>query len=482
MDSADWTLEYDGWSEVWHRGSAGGFDRATVGTRVYAVDQDDLTALRPRRADGCAVCRGAMPHAFSHCFACGAALADSAGPSEPCQSVPNAGRPEAGLRPLTLAGGAQREPFKLPEVGRQFAFAVAGGPGRLFALDRDGGWLHEFDRRRARWTRLSGLGESLLPERSWGMAATEAGLAVATAGRLTILDLTAGPVPRTLVTRLGDNEACIGAPCLLQGEVLALVTRDDAVHLARRGMVRGGEWRFEPVQGAPPAASPSDPASAALSAPMATLTGASWAGRDGAVVVSLGDDDTLGPAMFRRWSPGFVPSLQHRPYVDPDGRVWQLGNLPIAGNKRSMGFERVGLRTQLNQERIGGSVLAAGILACRMLTVRHRAWVENSPYDRNLPGHDGDFLVPVLALDRERCVLMNASDGATELVNAGPGGVTAPVLASLRYYDGRRLHDLGLPVTLRTLSQVAAFVFADALHIYDAHENECWRWGLRPAE
>ena len=483
MDNAGWQLDYDGWSEVWHRGPGGGFDRATVGTRGYAIALDDLTALRPRSADGCAICRGVLPHAFSHCLACGAPLADLAGPAETCQCVPNAGRPEAGLLPLTLAAGAaQREPFHLPPEGLHFAFAVAGEPVRLFALDRDGGVLHEFDRRRARWTRLMGLGENLLPERSWSMAASQAGIAVASAGRLTVIDLTAGPVPHPLVTRLGDGEACVGAPCFVRGEALALVTRGNAVHLARRRMVRGGEWAFEPVQGAPPATGALDVVRDAFSAPMATQTAASWAGRDGAVLVSLGDDDTVGRAVFRNWSAGFTPYLQHRPYVDPDGRVWQLGSMPIAGSKRGMGFERIGVQSMLNQERIGGSVLASGILACRLLTLRHRAWVEGSPYDRNLPGNDGDFLVPVLALDRERCVLMNASDGATELVNAGAAGVSAPVLAGLRYYDGQRLHDLGLPVNLRTLSQVAAFVFAGALHIYDSQENECWRWNLQTAE
>ena len=481
MDGPSWRIDYEGWAETWHRGPDGGFDRVAAGTRTYRAAEDDLTALRPRSADGCTVCRGVLPHAFSHCFACGAPLADVAGPAEPSQSVPNAGLPDAGLPPMDLArDAAERASFKLPEAGRQFAFAVAGQPARLFALDRDGGWLHEFDRRRSGWTRLASLGENLLPERSWSMAASPAGLAVGNADRLTIIDLAAGPVPQALATRLAHGELCIGAPCFMRGEALALITRGGALHLARRRMARGGEWRFEPVRDASPVAG-TDVARDALSAPMTTETGASWAGQSGAVTVGLGEDDTAGAALWRSWSAGFTPFLQHRPYVDPDGRVWQLGSLPIAGNKRGMGFERIGVQSQASQERIGGSVLAAGILACRLLTLRHRAWVENSPYDRNLPGRDGDFLAPVLALDRERCVLMAAAEGATELV-AGPGGVSTPVPAGLRFLDGQGFHDLGLSLGLRTLSQVAAFVFAGALHIYDAQENECWRWGLRPAE
>ncbi len=482
MDGERWQFDHDGWTETWHW-VAGGFDRVTVDGRVYSVAQDDLTALRPRGAEGCAVCRAALPNAFSHCPACGVPLADVPGPSEPCQSVPNAGQPQAGLPPLSLAAGvARREPVGLPEVGRQFAFAVAGDPARLLALDRDGGWLHAFDRRRARWTRLTGIGEILLPERGWSMAASQAGLVLASAGRLTVIDLCSGPVPRPAVTRLGEGEVCVGAPCILESEALALVTRGNTVHLARRRMVRGGEWAFEPVQGAPPGLGAADLSGDGLSAPMATGTRASWAGKDGTIVVSLSDDDTVGKPVWRTWSSGFAPYLGHRPYVDPDGRVWQLGSMPIPGNKRGMGFERVSLRARPDQERIGGSVLAAGVLACRLLTLRHHAWVEQSPYDRHLPGNDGDFLVPVLALDRERCVLIATSEGVTELVNAGPGGVGMPILAGLRFYDGRTLSDLGLPVSLRTLSQVAAFVFAGWLYVYDAQENECWRWHLQAAD
>ena len=478
MDGGRWQFDHDGWSEVWHAAPGAGFDRVSVGGRVFSVAQDDLSALRPRTGDGCPVCRSALPQAFAHCPACGVPLAAS-GPAEPCQSVPNAGQPQAGLPPLSLAGNVQREPVRLPEMGRQFAFAVAGDPARLFALDRDGGWLHEFDRRRTLWTRLAGVGEIPLRGRSWGMAASPAGLVVASQGRLTVIDLAHGPLPRSAVTRLGDGESCIGAPCVMAGKAVAVVVRAGAVQLARRPLAPGGTWSFEPVGGAP-SSNAARLLDDALSAPMATETQASWAGQDGTVVVSLAEDGSVGQAVWRGWGSGFAPYLQHRPYVDPDGGVWQLGSLPIPG-KRGLGFERV--RPQQNdQERIGGSVLASGILACRLLTLRRRAWVEASPYDRHLPGNDGDYLVPVLALDRERCVLVAAADGLTELVHAGPDGLGTPVLAGLRFYDGGRLHDLGLPIALRTLSQVSAFVFAGALYAYDAQENECWRWRLQAAD
>ena len=118
MADDTWQVEYAGWAEAWHRAAGPGFDRVTVGTRSYDTARDDLTALRPKTGpmtglnsgpmtgQACAVCRGALPQAFSHCFGCGADLHPAPAPAEPPQSAPNAGRAEAGLPALTLAAGA----------------------------------------------------------------------------------------------------------------------------------------------------------------------------------------------------------------------------------------------------------------------------------------------------------------------------------------------------------------------------------------
>ena len=476
MTDEVWQLDHDGWSEDWHR-SAAGFDRVTVGSRDFRTDRDDLTALRPRTADGCAVCRGALPQAFAYCFQCGAALHDASGPQEPAQGAPNAaGSAHAGLPPLALAGNPDGpQELELPP-GRRFAFAVAGA--RLFAIDRDGGGVHAFDRRRPSWTRLFGIDADRLPDQAWSAAAHEAGLVIPTLGRLTVLDLTHGPLPRNLAFRLPPGDACVGGACIMQGEALVPVVRAGVLHLARRRMLRGADWSFEPVQDAPPR-------SDSLSAPVVTATSVSWSGADGFVFAGFGESNALAAPAWRRWSDGFRPLLAHRPFIEPDGGVWQFGRLPGRSRGSSVfSFERVaGSPSQVSREPLTGSVLASGVLACRLLTLRAKPWIEHNPYNRELPGRDDDFLAPVLALDEARSVLLMAT-GRDELVtfaSADAGGIDPPLPAGLRFCDGHALHDLALPLDLRSLVQVAAFVFDSHLHVYDTVQNRCWRWTLEQA-
>ena len=316
MAGETWHVEYGGWREAWHRAAGPGFDQVSVGGRSYDTARDDLATLRPKTGQACAVCRGALPQAFSFCFGCGAALHDAPVPAEPPQSAPNAGRAHAGLPGLALAdlasngGGANPCPVSLP-AGRLFAFVLAG---RM---------------------------------------------------------------------------------------------------------------------------------------------------------------------VWRGWSDGFTPSLAQRPYVDPDGLVWQFGSLPQQGGRRTACFERLGTQSQPRHERVGGSVLTNGVLACRLLTLRHRAWVEGSPLDHDLPGQLDEYLVPVQPLGGEDCVLLAAPDRLSELVSAGEAGVSPPILSGLRYFDGRTLCDLARPLNLRSLSQLAVFVFDSRLYVYDSGENECVSWGMQ---
>ena len=211
---------------------------------------------------------------------------------------------------------------------------------------------------------------------------------------------------------------------------------------------------------------------------MTTETGVSWAGQTGYLVAALGDDSTLGRMVWRGWSDGFTPSLTQRPYVDPDGLVWQYGSIPQQGGRRTASFERMGTQSQPRHERIGGSVLTNGVLACRLLTLRHRAWVEESPLNHDLPGQLDEYLVPVQALGSDSCVLVAAPDRLSELVSAGAAEVSPPILSGLRFFDGRTLCDLARPVSLRSLSQLAAFVFDGRLYVYDGGENESVSWGM----
>ena len=138
----------------------------------------------------------------------------------------------------------------------------------------------------------------------------------------------------------------------MRGEALALVMRGDAIHLARRSLAPDRAWVFEPVREAPPVRGSPDPVRVAFSAPMVTETRASWAGQDGTVVVSLGDDDLVGKPAWRGWSSGFVPYLEHRPYVDPDSGVWQLGSMPVPGGKRGMiKFERIDIVRKFHPQK-----------------------------------------------------------------------------------------------------------------------------------
>ena len=490
MQDDVWQVSYDGWSEAWHRGAGPGFDRVTVGARSFDTVRDDLTALRPKTGQACAVCRGAMPQAFAFCFGCGAALRDVPAAGEPPQSAPNAGRGEAGLPALDLltsalpalgstGGIAAPSPVALP-AGRLFAFVLAGAPVRLFAIDRDGGWLFEHDRVRGSWTRLFQTGEIGLPEASWSAGAHATGIVIAASGRLTMVDLTRPGVPAPLVLILAEGDGCAGGPCIKQDEALVPVLRAGALHIARRGMDQAGEWTFAPVAGA--AREVFGQAPACLAAPMATETGVSWAGRAGYLVAALGDDNRLGRLLWRNWSDGFTPQLAQRPYVDPDGFVWQFGSLPLQGGRRTACFERLGTQSQPRHERVGGSVLTNGVLACRLLTLRHRAWVEESPLNHDLPGQFDEYFVPVQALGGQCCVLVAAPDRLNALVSAGEAGVSPPILASLRYFDGRTLCDLARPVGLRSMSQLAAFVFDGRLYVYDSAENECVSWRVRNAD
>ncbi len=475
-----WQLDHDGWSESWHR-SAEGFDRVTVEGRSFRIDRDDLTALRPRTAGNCAVCRSVLPQAFAHCFQCGATLHDVAGPVERCQGAPNAGGPaHAGLPPLTLADSPGRpQELELPP-GRRFAFAVAGAPARLFAIDRDGGGVHEFDRRQQGWMRLFGIDADPLPDQGWSAAAHEAGIVIPTLGKLTVLDLTYGPVPRNLGLRHPPGDACVGGACIMQGEALVPVVRAGRLQVARRRMLRDADWSFEPVQDTP---QQPDPSRAHLSAPVVTGTSVSWSGADGFVFAAFGESNALGAPLWRAWSDGFHPLLAHRPFVEADGAVWQFGRLPArSGSGFVFSFERVaGSRSQVSHERLTGSVLASGILACRLLALRAKPWIEFSPYNRELPGRDDDFLAPVLALDEDRAVLLMATGSDRLATFAGADGIDPPLPAGLRFCDGHALHDLALPLDLRSLTQVAAFVFDSHLHVYDTLQNQCWRWTLRPA-
>ncbi len=482
-----WQLDHDGWSETWHLGSRdGGFERVGVGNRSFVIGRDDLTALQPRIGQGCMVCRGMLPGAFAYCFACGNALQDAACAEDPCQGVPNASRPEARLPPLILADRmASPEKLTLPP-GRQFGFAVAGQPARLFVIDRDGGWVHEFDRRQSSWLRLFRIGENTLPERSWSIAVTPAGIVVPAHGRLTVIDLTHGPLAQPANTTLTAEDVCIGGACVLQNEALVPILRAGVPHLARRRMLRGAGWSFEPVQGAPPLLGCSEDAAVlprlALSAPVETEIMASWAGEFGYIVVTLGDDGSGGTPLWRNWRSGFTPLLTHRPYADPDGSVWQFGSAPVEGSRRTLSFERVAALSQAAHHDVGSSVLASGVLACRELTLRSRAWIEKNPYNRELPGRADDFLIPVQALSPTASVLMTAGlDRLNEFVSAGAEGLSPPLPASLRFHDGQTLHDLATVVNLQSLTQVAAFVFDGRLYVYDALENECWRWPLRLA-
>ncbi len=481
MPDDTWQVDYGGWAEAWHRAPGAGFDRVTVGTRSYDTARDDLTALRPKTGprigptagQACAVCRGPLPQAFTYCFGCGAALHPAPIPAELPQSAPNAGRAEAGLPALTLPADATPRPVKLP-AGRLFAFVLAGNPVRLFAIDRDGGWLLEHDRVRATWTRLFSIGEVVLPEASWSAGAHTTGIVIAAAGRLIVVDLTrpTAPAPQTLT--LAASDACLGGPCVMQNEALVPVLRGGTLHVARRRLGQPGEWSFTPVASPPPAALQG--AAGFLSAPMATETGVSWAGRDGALVAALADDGTLGRLVWRDWTDGFIPALAQRPYVDPDGLVWQFGSVPLQASRRTPCFERVGTQSQPRQERVGSTVLTSGALACRLLTLRHRAWVEQSPFNHDLPGALDEYLVPVQALGGGCCVLAAAPDRMGDLVAAS--GATPPILAGLRFFDGRTLHDLAWPVGLRSLSQLAAFVFDGRLYVYDSAENECVSWPM----
>lgn len=483
-----WTLEHDGWSETWHRVGAGGFDHVVVGNRSFRVDLDDLAALVPQTGTGCEVCRTPLPHGFVHCFACGAALHTMPSADEPCQSAPNAGRPEAGLPPLQLADrSAPPEALALPP-GRDFAFAVAGRPARLFAFDRGGGWLHEFDRRRNAWGRLFRIGESRLPKRSWSLAAAAAGVVLPADGRLGVVDLTHGPLAQALPLELGPQDVCLGGACILRDEAMVPLARGGMLQVARRRMLRGAEWRFEPVPQAPalPGAMRENGellARAALSAPMVTETDVSWAGERGYLFATLGDDGLAGAAVWRDWSTGFEPLLEHRPYVDQSGSAWQFGSLAKAQSGRALGFERVTLG-QASHEHCESSVLANGVLACRLLTLRHQAWREHSPYDRTVAGGSEEFLVPVQALGAGCSVLLSVADGVgrmSELVNPAPDGISPSLLAGIHFHNDRGLHDLGVPVDLDSLSQVAACVFDHRLYVYDARDNRCWRWALQPA-
>ncbi len=476
MQGGTWQVEYGGWTEAWHRAAGPGFDRVTVGTRSYDTAHDDLSALRPKTGQACAVCRGALPQAFTYCFGCGAALHDAPAPAEPPQSAPNAGRAEAGLPGLVLPQSEVPHPVPLP-AGRLFAFVLAGKPVRLFAIDRDGGWLYEHDRVRGSWTRLFSTGEIVLPETSWSAGAHEAGIVIAAGGRLTVVDLTRPAAPAPLARALAEGDSCAGGPAILQDEALVPVTRAGVLHVARRRMDQAGDWTFTAVAGAV-AAAPGTPAF--LAAPMATETGVSWAGRAGYLVAALGDDNKLGRLVWRGWSDGFTPSLAQRPYVDPDGLVWQFGSIPAQSGRRTACFERLGTQSQPRHERVGGSVLTNGVLACRLLTLRHRAWVEESPLNRDLPGQLDDYLVPVQALGGGCCVLAAAPDRLSELVAAGEAGVNPPILAGLRFFDGRTLRDLARPAGLRSMGQLAAFVFDGRLYVYDCFENECVSWAVRP--
>ena len=483
-----WTFEHDGWNETWHRSGAGGFDRVVVGDRSFQVDRDDLAALAPRTAAGCDACRTPLPRGFVHCFACGAALGMMPGADEPCQSAPNAGRPEAGLPRLRLAShSATPEALELPN-GRDFSFAVAGKPARLFAFDRDGGWMHEFDRRRNIWGRLFRIGESRLPKRSWSLAAAAAGVVLPADGRVGVVDLTHGPLARALPLELGPQDACLGGACILRDEAMVPVARAGMLQVARRRMLRGAEWRFDPVQHAPalPNALREDAellAGVALSAPMVTETDVSWAGKDGFLFATLGDDGLAGSAVWHAWRTGFDPLLEHRPYVDPDGNAWQFGRLAKAQGGRTLGFERITLG-QPRHEHCEGLVLAGGKLACRLLTLRHQAWREQSPYNREVGGGSEAFLVPVQALGEECSVLMSVADDLvrmSKLSNPDPDDTSPSLLANVHFHDDEGLHDLGVPIDLDSLGQVAAFVFDQRLYVYDARDNRCWRWALQPA-
>ncbi len=478
MAGDTWQVEYGAWAEAWHRAAGPGFDRVTVGTRSYDAARDDLAPLRPKTGQACAVCRGALPQAFTYCFGCGAALHDAPVPAEPPQSAPNAGRAHAGLPGLMLPnlaatdGAATPHPVPLP-AGRLFAFVLAGSPVRLFAIDRDGGWLFEHDRVRGTWSRLFATGEIALPEASWSAGAHTTGIVIAASGRLIVVDLTRPDAPVPVALALAEGDGCAGGPCIMQDEAVVPVMRAGSLQIARRRMGQDSAWAFTPVMGAP------QEAPGFLAAPMTTETGVSWAGHTGYLIAALGDDNALGRMVWRGWSDGFTPSLAQRPYVDPDGFVWQFGSLPQQGGRRTACFERLGTQSQPRHERVGGSVLTNGVLACRLLTLRHRAWVEDSPLNHDLPGQLDEYLVPVQALGGETGVLVAAPDRLSELVAAGEAGVSPPILSGLRFFGGRALCDLARPVALRSLSQLAAFVFDGRLYVYDNGENECVSWALR---
>ena len=195
------------------------------------------------------------------------------------------------------------------------------------------------------------------------------------------------------------------------------------------------------------------------------------------------DDGTPGRPVWRAWSDGFAPLLEQLLYVDPDGGVWQLGTVPARSGRRSFSFARLDGAGSSPSDILGSPVLASGRLACHRLVLRDRASVERSHYNNELPGRDGDFLVPVAALDDVRSVLLLATGDhrLIDLAQAGRDGVNPPMPAAARFWDGNRMVDLGLPaIDLRSMSQVAAFVFDRHLFVYDAGENRCWRWAMDP--
>jgi hypothetical protein len=471
-----WQVQYDGWREDWHRTPGGGFDGVAIGPHRYDTAQDDVSALRPKTAQACPVCRGVLPGAFSYCFKCGARLHDAPAPAEPPHSVPNAGRPSAGLPGLRPAGETTAPLSVSLPTGRLFGFALAGRPVRLFAIDRDLGWLFEYDRIRTSWKRLICAGEIALPEASWSVGAHGDGIVIAASGRLTVIDLKQ-PIPAEL-PRLtfapGDSPAA--GPAIVRDEALVPILRAGALHLARHAMGQGSDWTVAPVAGDWHIAGAGVPVF--LSAPMATEDQVSWAGTAGYVVAGMSDGGAFGQPSWHNWNEGFAPLLSHRPYVDSDGQVWQFGSTPLPGGRRTACFEHVGPQSHARQERVGGSVLANGVLACRLLTLRHRAWVEESPFNRDLPGQTNEYLVPVQALNTKCCVLAAAPDRLSDFVSAGEAGLSSPILASLRFYDGERLYDLARPVGLRSIQQLAAFVFDARLYVYDRFENECTSWQM----
>ncbi|MCQ8240366.1 hypothetical protein [Rhizosaccharibacter radicis] len=493
-----WLFSHEDWSERWSRAGAA-FDRVECDGRILRPGRDDLSALLPKRGDRCDCCSGPMPAGFGFCPDCGARLRPIALQYAPSQGAPNAA-PAPGLEPGPFRLHAPAaEAMQLPP-GQRLAFAVGGEPGRLLCIDRDNGGVHLFDPLAGYWRRCFGLGAGVGEVPGWSAAATALGVCVPLPDAIGMVELRFGPEPRLSRNPLPGG-GCVGGAGLFNGEMLVPVRDGSSLRLARRRPVRGDEWRFDTVVGAPTGPW-------GLEAPMATALGIGWPGAGGMLLLSASDEPGLAAApVWHPWPEGFEPLPGWRPFVDRGEATWcfgrarhrdaqdrgaqdrgaqdggaQDGRAPDGGPRR-FAFARMAAAAGQRETRLlDGPVLPAGRLCCRLNEVRTAPWHERSPYNREYPGRDTAFLLPVLSLGPDRSVLL-AVEGRDRLAafaeSAGPGVERVPLGAGVRMRQDDALLDLGVPLELEAPSQVACFVFGHHLHLYDARENRCWRWTLQ---